>query len=243
MFKHPFGLLLYKRNNLNPIQLPKLKEHIGYSMSGKNILIIDDHQLFADGLALILGSSGENFNVTIYHDAEQLIRHDTDLNTADLILVDLHMPRFDGFSFLRSMRARKKCTPIGVISGTDNEAEIELSIGLGAKGFIPKDTASGEMLNAVKKILSGDRYLPMHWGGKIDWAGNDDAPVAVLTTLTPRQLEILQLMCDGLQNKQMATALGISVSSVKGHIELLFKNLNVNNRTACVIQGQKLGII
>ena len=212
-------------------------------MDPKNILIIDDHQLFADGLALILENCNESYKVTIHNCAQEAIMNYKELASANLVLVDLRMPNFDGFAFLRPMRAQKQSVPIGVISGTENESEIELSLSLGANGFIPKDMASYDMLNAVSKLLDGHRYLPNHWEGKIDWLVGDEKVPNPSVELTPRQLEILQLMSDGLQNKQMASALGISVSSIKGHIELLFKNLKVNNRTACVIKGQKLGLI
>jgi len=212
-------------------------------MSAKQILIIDDHQLFADGLALILENFGQDYTVTIENNAQQVISEQTNLKAASLVLVDLHMPSFDGFAFLSSIRAQNIAVTVAVISGTESQHDIERSISLGAQGFIPKDTPSDEMLNAVNALLKGERYLPAQWFGKIDWLANQDNDKQLTNSLTPRQLEILQLMCDGLQNKQMATVLDISVSSIKGHIELLFKNLNVNNRTACVIQGQKLGLI
>lgn len=202
--------------------------------STKNVLIIDDHKLFADGLALILSGLGESINILVSNDAAESLADKQLMSSVDLALIDLHMPRFNGFAFLTAVATQWRCLTVAVISGSEKPAEIERSLKLGALGFIPKNSDSGEMLVAVTKLLSGERYLPAHWDGKINWVAPELEVSIDLGKITERQRQVISLMRDGLQNKNIALALGISVSSVKGHIELLFKNLNVNNRTACV---------
>jgi len=121
-----------------------------------------------------------------------------------------------------------------LLSGSEKLSDVEKAIRLGAKGFIPKDSDSSEMLKAVNDLINGKRYLPIQFDGKIDWVLPQLKKPIKANPLTKRQTQVLGLMCDGMQNKQIAAVLGISTSSVKGHIELLFKHLNVNNRTACV---------
>lgn len=200
----------------------------------KKILIIDDHKLFADGLALILSGLGDHISVLVSNDAAESLADKALMSSIDLALIDLHMPRFNGFAFLTAIATQKRSLTVAVISGSEKPAEVERALKLGALGFIPKNSESGDMLLAVSKLLNGERYLPTHWDGKINWvAPHLDASID-LGKITERQQQVVSLMRDGLQNKHIAVALGISVSSVKGHIELLFKNLNVNNRTACV---------
>lgn len=198
------------------------------------ILIIDDHQLFADGLGLILQGLDRPVDIAISFDAYEALSQPRQLVSNNLVLVDLHIPQFSGFAFLTAARMQRLCVDIAVVSGTEKKEDIERAIQLGAKGFIPKDSDSREMLRAVSRLLDGNRYLPDHWEGKIDWLAARNDPPVKSGSLTNRQLQVLNLMKDGMQNKQIAAILGISVSSVKGHIEQLFRHLNVNNRTACV---------
>jgi DNA-binding NarL/FixJ family response regulator len=202
--------------------------------SRKNVLIIDDHKLFADGLALILSGLGDGINILVSNDAAESLADEQLMSSIDLALIDLHMPRFNGFAFLTAVATQWRGLTVAVISGSEKPAEIERTLKLGALGFIPKNSESDEMLAAVAKLLSGERYLPAHWDGKINWVAPGLEASIDLGKITERQRQVISLMRDGLQNKNIALALGISVSSVKGHIELLFKNLNVNNRTACV---------
>jgi len=208
----------------------------------KRILIVDDHALFADGLSLILASLGSHISISVSNSAEEVLRDMSALAKYDLVLIDLHMPRMDGFSFLSAIRVQKSPIWVGVISGTEHQREIERSIGLGARGFIPKDSSSDDMLAAISTLLRGQRYLPEQWAGTINFLDHSE-PTPSNRNLTERQLQVLGLMRDGLQNKQIAVVMGISVSAVKGHIENVFKIMGVNNRTACVQVASERGLL
>ena len=203
-------------------------------MQTHKILILDDHQLFADGLALILSTMDEHIETTISSDALEALGEREFLLSHDLVLIDLHMPKFTGFGFLTAIQTQEIPIDVAVISGSEKLSDVEKAIRLGAKGFIPKDSDSSEMLKAVNDLINGKRYLPIQFDGKIDWVLPQLKKPIKANPLTKRQTQVLGLMCDGMQNKQIAAVLGISTSSVKGHIELLFKHLKVNNRTACV---------
>jgi DNA-binding NarL/FixJ family response regulator len=209
----------------------------------QRLLIIDDHLLFADGLKLILSDPDEGLDITVCNDALQALADQKSMTSYDLVLVDLNMPQCSGFSFLTAVRLQELSVDVAVVSGAEDKSEIERAIQLGAKGFIPKDSESTEMVRAVKLLLEGKRYLPDHWIGEIDWLASNENRKLAASNLTDRQKQVLKLMSEGLQNKQIAAILGVSVSSVKGHIELLFKNLNVNNRTACVQLANDLALI
>ncbi len=200
----------------------------------KKILIVDDHKLFADGLAMILGNCDQQFVVQTSDDPQGLLDNIQQLTNYDLVLIDLYMPTLSGFVFLHAVKSQGLPIIMGVISGASKKAEIERAISLGTQGFIPKESSSEEFVDAAKLLLDGQRYLPIEWLGVIDWKTPSAEMVDNVDELTPRQQEVLELMGDGLQNKQIAATLGVSISAVKGHVEHLFKKTQVNNRTACV---------
>jgi len=131
----------------------------------KRVLIVDDHALFADGLSLILTTLGSHLVVSVSNSAGNVLNDKEALLKNDLVLIDLHMPNMNGFGFLSAVRMQKLPIVVGAISGTENKSDIERSIGLGAQGFIPKDSPSNEMLKAVTLLLDGKNYLPKKWQG------------------------------------------------------------------------------
>lgn len=195
--------------------------------------MIDDHKLFADGLALILDNLDYEVTIEVCNDAQIPLKDIDSLKKFDLVLVDLNMPEFSGFGFLSAVQAQEIEIRTAVISGSDRKVEIERAIQLGAHGFIPKDSSGSELIHAVSQLLEGKRYLPMDWDGEIDWFVDQQASMPT-AHVTKRQMQVLELLQHGLQNKQIALALGISDSSVKDHIKGLFRYFQVNNRTACV---------
>ncbi len=197
-------------------------------------MIIDDHSLFVDGLALILRNLGQDVDVSTSNSAAACLINPMSLENIDLVLIDLEMPSMNGFNFLSAVRMQNLPLRVAVISGTEKKSEIERALSEGAFGFIPKDTPSHEMLSAVTHLLAGNRYLPPKWLGYIDWKPNVDIRGRHSATLTKRQRDVLELVADGLHNKQIASVLGISISAVKRHVENVFKKLGVNNRTSCV---------
>ena len=212
-------------------------------ISNKKILIIDDHRLFADGLALILQGSPMNPEVTVTCNAQDALKNTDELCSYDLVLVDLHIPKFSGYAFLTALKTQKLSVAVAVISGVERQDEIERAIRLGAQGFIPKHSHIQELIAASEHLMAGNRYLPKQWIGKVDWVQTIDLVGDEGHGLTQRQIQVLKLMREGLQNRQIALALGVSTSAIKRHIELLFKHFNVNNRTLCVQTAQDLGVL
>lgn len=219
------------------------------------LLIIDDHRLFADGLSLVLSQVAE-FSVTTFYNARTVLDDDDLLNTFDLALIDLNMPSMDGFSFLQALSARKIKLKVIVVSAVENREDIARLLHLGAKGFLPKNTPSPVMLEAVKTVLSGDMSVPKSLLREIDWpiapkemaddvkaSYEKTATTQALAIIRPRQIEVLGLIKDGHSNKEIAEILNVTESTIKSHIKLLFSALDVKNRTACVQKGIECRLI
>jgi DNA-binding NarL/FixJ family response regulator len=215
------------------------------------ILIIDDHQLVADGLAMILSRVSEQVTISTSYSVRSALADDTILKQQDLILVDLHMPTIDGFSFLKALAHRKITVPTVVISGVEERSDIQKALQLGACGFIPKELPSAQMLYGLRRVLSGHRYLPEHLADFLQLSGREKAAQLESQAETDqgapqireRQLDVLELMYRGHSNSDIASILGISESTVKSHVSTLFRAFGVTNRTACVRAGLASNLI
>ncbi len=213
------------------------------------ILIVDDHRLFLDGIRTILLDLFPFYEVVAFNNCRQAIDSIDKADKYDLALVDLHLPGIDGLSFLQSLSQRNLLFPTIVISATTNEKEIQHALNLGANGFIPKYYSADELDNAINTVLENEVYLPRefhHLRPKIAIKAENSASglkQGVVLELSGRRLEILKLIASGHSNKTIAQILNIGEPTVKTHIASLFKLFDVNNRTACVVKGQELGLI
>ncbi len=213
-------------------------------MSKVKILLLDDHRLFADGLKSLLTGLKEEITVDLETDAQRLLTDLQALLRYDLVLTDIQMPSMNGLIFLKALQAQNIPLRVAVISGSQSEADVESAIALGACGYISKDSGSEQMLEAVTKLLNGDRYLPDEMFAFTDWVtARSSNPTPSEQVLSERQREVIGLIRDGMSNPGIAEVLGISLSAVKRHVEKAFKILEVNNRTTCVREAERRKLI
>ncbi len=202
------------------------------------ILIVDDHPLIQEALAQVLQNLDRQIEIFASHDREQTIEQIAGHDRFDLVLLDLDVPGVTGFSLLRELRELYPEIPIVVLSGKQDRDTVLGAIDLGAMGFIPKTSNSKVLLSALQVVLSGSVYLPAEI-----IAGS--APVqtkADPSGLTPRQLDVLALLVQGMPNKLICRELNLSEGTVKVHISAILKTLNVANRTQVVIALSHSGI-
>lgn len=199
------------------------------------ILIVDDHRLFSEGLAVLLKELEPDIEVTSAHSiaqAEQLP------NLFDLILLDLRMPDASGFDGLTRLKISHEAAPIVVVFGEESTSQIRECIHLGAMGFVPKSSSTTELFSALKRILAGEPYLPSH----IFQAPIESTKQTTKFGLTKRQLEVLAKLIQGKPNKVIAKELDISDTTVKTHVLAVLSVLDVHNRTEAVYKAASLGI-
>ena len=204
------------------------------------ILITDDHQLFADGLRLVLEDIAEVTSCTVALSGEAALAILDEETKYDLIVVDLHLPGIDGTSLLRSLDARQSSIPLIVISATDSVEEIKGALDLGARGFIPKSFDRVEIQAALKIIIAGEKFVPADISEKIrrieqSKSSFPDMPDRVTSLgITKRQFDVLTYVAKGYSNKQIANSLFLTEHTIKVHIKALFKSLQASNRTQLV---------
>lgn len=203
------------------------------------ILIADDHELFLDGLRMVLSGLDGEISVDTASNHRELQQKADGKTAYDLILTDLAMPGMPWHESLRRLKENNPDTPIVVLSAVTEPENVLQAVDIGASGFIPKTSSNKIILSALHLILAGGLYLP----SELLSLQNKTEDPAVKGPLTPRQLDVLRLMGQGKPNKIIARELDLSEGTVKLHVTAILKALNVINRTGAVIAGRNLGLI
>jgi DNA-binding NarL/FixJ family response regulator len=191
-----------------------------------SLLLVDDHRIFLDGLSMALASLCPDMQIRTAESAaaaEVCLK----LTTFDLILLDLRLPDITGLELLQSWQQQGRMTPVAILSASDSNLDAQAALTAGALGFIPKSANSDELRQAVTRVLLGETLPAPQSGDK--------------SQLTPRQMEILQLLAEGLPNKSISRQLGVSEDTVKTHLKSLFQEFAVHTRTACVSAARQRG--
>lgn len=206
-------------------------------------LVVDDHPLFREALRGAVGlvhAGADVFEAATIEGALDVIAAQGDF---DLALLDLSLPGTTGFAGLVAIRTAHPRLPVVVVSGHEEPVLVREALSLGVAGYIPKSTPRRELERAIGEVLKGSIYVPpglLPLGP--DGAG-DAGPSRTLQRLrdlTPQQLMVLELIRRGLQNKEIAHALGIAETTVKAHVSEILRKLNVYTRTKAVIEVAKV---
>jgi DNA-binding NarL/FixJ family response regulator len=218
------------------------------------LLLVDDHPLFREGVALLLTRLDADLHVLEAATCEEGFRVCTAHADLDLILLDLYLGGESGMEGLAVFRKRVPQVPVVVMSSSEDEATVRQALDEGAMGFIPKSSSSQIMLNALRLVLSKGIYLPpllaahppvAHRSPALPFRetarrGHDLSPSDL--GLTPRQADVLYLVLQGKPVKLISRELGIGEGTVKGHVSAVLRALNVTTRTQAVVAAHRLGL-
>lgn len=207
------------------------------------ILIVEDHQLFVEGLRIILSSLTDEPEIFCANNAQQAL--DILVRTPDinLILMDIGLPDINGRALLKIFRAQDYEQPILVVSGSESIQLAQEMIGAGAQGYVMKSSPLLELHKAIETVLNGSDYLPEDWKNMLGEEKTSAKNIARHLKVTDRQLDVLYLLAQGHPNKIIADWLGVTEHTIKTHIQALFDALNVHNRTACIREAERLGLL
>ena len=200
------------------------------------VLVCDDHDLFREGLRLLLEKLDARMEVTLASSAEEAIAA-TRGGTFDLILMDWHMEGMGGAGALAALRESAPLTRVVVLSGDRDADLVHNAIELGAAGFIPKASPPAVLMKAVMTVAEGGVYLPSAGFGKQARDVRDAFP-----QLTERQADVLRAALRGSSNKLIARELGISDGTVKTHLRAIYQELGTRNRTEAVYMAAEQGV-
>ena len=164
-----------------------------------------------------------------------------------LVVLDYNLPDGNGLDCLKSIKSKHTDTKFVMLSAEQDRQLMKTALDSGACGFIPKSSSSEVMLGAINLVLAGGIYIPPDLLG-IDSSGTSaveakSAPAKHNYQLTDRQLDVLKQMTKGLSNKEIATQLNMSPSTVKVHVAAVLKEFQVKNRTQAVTLAEQLRIL
>lgn len=186
------------------------------------VLIADDHslvrELIANSITSVLG-----YETVTASDMPEAHRAIEENESFDLILVDYVMPGVDGLRAIEDVIERVRGTPVAILSGVASRSIVEDALKLGAAGFVPKTLHLKSMLAAIDFMIAGEVYAPF------DFLLKKEKPDPY--HLSPNERKVLQAICKGKANKEIARDLEMSESSVKMHVRTLSRKFDANNRT------------
>jgi DNA-binding NarL/FixJ family response regulator len=196
------------------------------------ILIVDDHPFFQFGLTAILQEEGLAGSVSCVGTvAEAVIDLQKSPDTA-LVLLDLGLQGEAGLSLFAELERLGMPVPVVVISSREDETSVRAAKSAGAVGFFPKSADRRTLIRMIQRVSQGELFYP-----------SLQQPALQADGLTPRQLEVLSLLAQGLPNKRICQTLNLTEHTVKTHLKAIFAYLGVHNRTECVSEARALGLI
>lgn len=211
------------------------------------ILLVEDHKILREGLKALLSVAPDIEVIGEAEDGRMAIKH-AETYLPDLILMDLSMPKTGGLEATREIKRVQPDIKILVLTVNDSEEYVQAALQAGADGYVLKDADRQELLAAIKHVLNGKRYLSPGVSGKII-EGYLSAGNGVLKTktawdgLTHREKEILKLIAEGYQNKNIADYLCISLKTVEKHRANLMKKLDIHNTAHLTAYAMEKGLV
>lgn len=210
-------------------------------------MLVDDHGIFREGAALLLKSLDPGIAVAHARSARECLDKAA-TETFDLVLLDLGLPDKPGLEALSDLKHAHPDLPVVVLSGQEERETVLDAIKRGAMGFIPKSADDPKLLwHALKMAVSGCVTVP------VSMTGDVAAPIAIVESvaptraqdlgLTPRQMDVLRLLVQGLPNKSIARRLDIAETTARGYVSELLAVFRVTNRTQLVLDVARRGIV
>lgn len=204
------------------------------------VLVADDQAIIREGLVTILGLVDD---ITVVGEAVDGIDaiEITLREKPHVVLMDLRTPRLDGVDATTRLSRDAPSTAVLVLTTHADDESIVAALRAGARGYLTKDAGRIQLASAIRAVAQGQTVFAPDIGARIIGAATTSAPADPISTLadrcptlTARELEVLTLMTDGLDNRQIATRLFVGVSTVKSHVNSIFAKLGVTDRAAAI---------
>ncbi|HEV2322607.1 MAG TPA: response regulator transcription factor [Terracidiphilus sp.] len=199
------------------------------------VLVVDDHPLMRLGIAAMIEAQPDMCAVAQAGTGEVAIQLYFSTQP-DIVLVDLRLPGIGGVEVIREIRRRDPKAKFVVLTTYDGDEDIHQALEAGARGYIIKGMPAATMLDALRRVQSGVRYLPPPVEKILEARVPD-------SKLSPREREVLALIVAGRSNKEIAAELGISRATVKFHVSIIFSRMGVEDRTQAAVAALQRGLV
>ena len=198
------------------------------------VLVVDDHPVVRQGLVAMLEEAPDIFVVEQAENGREALAVFRQ-QQPDVTLMDLRMPQMGGVEAITAICAEFNTARIIVLTTYDGDEDIYRGLRAGAKGYLLKDCKPNDLRTAIRTVHEGRQYIPPHVGAKLAQRMNNPE-------LSDRELEVLQLVAQGMSNLQISAALSIAESTVKSNINHILSKLGAKDRTQATIIALKRGI-
>jgi DNA-binding NarL/FixJ family response regulator len=199
------------------------------------ILIVDDHPIMRIGIAALIASSDEMTCVGQAGTGEEAMEMYRALKP-DITMMDLRLPGISGVETIRKIRATSPAARFIVLTTYEGDEDIHQAMEAGASGYLVKGLPQDMLVNAVKRVHTGGRYLPPPMSQALAARTPD-------SNLSARERQVLELLAKGKANKEIAAELHISEATVKCHVSVILMRLNASDRTQAVVNALQRGLV
>ena len=199
------------------------------------VFCVDDHRVMLDGLALLIGRQPDMEVVGSATHGEQAV-DDVSRVKPDVTLMDLQLPGVSGLDAIRQIRRADPVARIVVLTMYQGDEDIYRALEAGAATYLLKDSLSEDLVRVIREVHTGGR--PVMPDVEAALAGRRKQP-----PLTPREVDVVRLIAEGMRNKEIAVTLGISEQTAKVHVKNILAKLSVSDRSAVIPVALRRGII
>ncbi|WP_306590893.1 response regulator transcription factor [Geothrix sp. 21YS21S-4] len=200
------------------------------------LLIVDDHPVVRDGLVAILHQGEPDLEVVgEAGDGREAVNAWRTLRPT-VTIMDLQLPGQSGVEAITAIRREDPTASILVLTTFDGDADIQRALEAGARGYLLKSVRRAILIEAVRAVASGQRYLPPATAARLVEAMEAEK-------LTARELDVLRLVAEGQRNREIAETLGLAEPTVKIHVNNLLRKLQVKDRTEAAVVALRRGLV
>lgn len=206
--------------------------------------MIEDHTMFREGLMMTIGRMAPSLDicpVSSGTEALAMLESRLDINR---VIMDYYLPDIGGSALLKRMKQVRPGVRVLVLSASEDAHDRHRALSAGARAFLHKSASSQMLLSALEQIEQPCTAADQP-PAPLMLAEPEERPdeVALLSELTPRQMEVLRLMCHGIRNREISEQLGVTEKTVKAHISVILATLGVPNRTQASIVARRGGLL
>ena len=199
------------------------------------LMLIDDHDIVLEGMRALFEETSD-FKVVAEAACSDDALHLLDTTLVDLVITDLRMPGMAPAAAIAAMRAKQSGLHVLVLTSFFDEVEIQAVLRAGANGIVLKDASRADIIAAARSVADGDHWIQPALITRVFQLLRE--PVIVRPVLGRRELQVLELLGQGLSNKRIASLLGIAEGTVKGYLREIYPKIGVNDRLQAALYAR-----
>ena len=206
------------------------------------LILVDDHPIVLQGLQQLLQRQADFAVVAACSDADAALEAITQ-ESPDVLVLDLRMPGITGLEFMRRLSDQGVACRTVLLTASIDDAEVIEAVRLGVCGLVMKDSTPDALIDCVRRVHAGEQCLDQAVVTKAFRATLDREAAVRDSALTPREIEIVRMVAEGLRNRAIATRMAISEGTVKVHLHNIYEKLGVDGRLELTLAAQQKGLL